>query len=107
MNPMKLFMEYLVEHRAPDLPVKALAEVFDQLLWCTDDNGEEILSIRCEWLNSNSLYKAQVALAMSEVFPCYTRDEMVKLFGRITSRWPDLHGECEKWLIRWDKQARS
>lgn len=107
MSEMKLFMEYLVENRARDLPADALAEVFDRLLWCTADNGEEILSVRREWLDSNGLYNVRVALAMSEVFPCNTRDEMVELFGRICSRWPELNGECEKWLIRWDNQKKS
>lgn len=35
---------------APRPPADALAEVFDRLLWCRDDNGDAILRVREKWL---------------------------------------------------------
>ncbi len=69
-----------------------------------NDNGAEILKVHRSWLDSEERGKVEIALAMEEVFPGQTRDEMVFIFSRITSRWPDLKLTCNAFLEVWDKQ---
>ncbi len=86
------------------LTMSALAEVFDRLIWCLDDNGKELCAVRTEWLHSSNRARVEVALAMAETFPCNNRAEMVSLFDRIVENWPALQSACEEWLDTWDKQ---
>lgn len=89
-------MEMLYTHRAPALPPKGLAEVFDRLIWCLDDQGASLLRVREEWLVSGDRARVEIALAMDEAFPFDTSAEMTKVFSRISARWPELSGACER-----------
>ena len=104
MERMKEFMEYIVADRVKGLPSDAVSDVFDRLIWCMADNGEEIGKVRREWLQSEDKYKVEVALDMNEVYPFATRAEMESRFARIASCWPDLKDKCERWLTKWDEQ---
>ncbi len=105
MSELKRVMEYLLEHRACDLPPPALGDLFDRMVWYLDDNGEELCAIRTEWLHSNDRAKVEVALATAEIFPCNSRAEMVDLFDSILEKWPALQSTCDAWLDTWDKQS--
>lgn len=104
MQRMKEFMEYIVANRVKGLPTDAVSEVFDRLIWCMADNGEEIGQVRREWLQSDDKYKVGVALDMKEVYPFPTRAEMESRFAGIASCWPELKDKCERWLAQWDEQ---
>ncbi len=93
-DDMSHIMNSLMAHRAELLPPKGLAEVFDRLIWCLDDNGESLLRIREEWLQSDDRDRVDVALAMDEVFPFKDENMMNRVFLRISSRWPDLAETC-------------
>ncbi|MDC8756038.1 hypothetical protein [Janthinobacterium fluminis] len=97
-------MEHIVANRVNGLPADAVSEVFDRLIWCMVDNGEEIGQVRREWFHSDDKYKVEVALNMNEVYPFPTRAEMESHFTRIASCWPDLNDKCEHWLAKWDEQ---
>jgi hypothetical protein len=97
-------MDSLVSRRAPALPPEALAEVFDYLIWCLENNGAEIEAVRRKWLNGEDVDKIAIALAMTEGFPCASHQEMIGLFGRIMNRWPTFHDACHDILDRWDQQ---
>lgn len=95
-------MEYLVTHRATNLPAEALAEVFDRLIWCFSDNGHAICAVRHDWLQSTDEYKVEIALSMEEVFPFSTKVEMVEQLQRIAQQFPSLRKKCSKWLEQAD-----
>ncbi len=97
------FMNYLIDRKIKDLPASALAEVFDLLIWCLDDNGSEILQERESWLSSEDKYKVEIALSMEEVFPYKNDLEMNESFHSIADKWPDLADRCNE-LIRKRKQ---
>jgi hypothetical protein len=107
MKTIQDVMESLVARRAPQLPAQALADIFDRLTWCLDDNGAEIEGVRRNWLEGEEPEKIAIALAMNEVFPCASREEMTRLFQRITARWPEFQPLCQEILDRWDKQHDS
>ena len=43
-------MEFLFARRTSNLPATGLAEVFDRLIWCMNDQGAELLEVRKKWL---------------------------------------------------------
>lgn len=107
MNNVETTMEFLFQRRTPNLPVQALAEIFDRLIWCMDDQGAELLEVRRKWLEGSDKEKIAIALAMNEVFPCNTRDEMHQLFSTISNRWPEFQDRCQEILQQWDQQVKS
>ena len=97
-------MSFLAENSIPNLPSEALAEVFDSLIWCLSDNGEGILNVRKDWLSCDDLLKVKIALAMKEVFPYKTKEEMTIHFNKIIQKWPELKSICNKIVSEWDRQ---
>lgn len=91
-------MEFLVDERAPGVPAEAIAEVLDRLIWCFADNGENILEVRDDWLQSGDEYRIAVALSMNDVFPFNTRPQLEEGLAGIASRFPGLRGKCVEWL---------
>lgn len=68
-------MEFLFERRAPNLPPAGLAEIFDRLLWCMDDNGSEVDQVIRKWVTGEDEAKVRIALAMSETYPAKRRTD--------------------------------
>ena len=42
MNSVPDLMNYLFQRQAPCTPPEALADIFEHLVWCLDDNGAEL-----------------------------------------------------------------
>lgn len=91
---MSDLMDLLLTHTARELPAKALAEVFDRLIWCLDDEGSAILRVREAWLRSDDRRRVEVALAMDETYPFVDALEMDEVLSRVAVRWPDLSTLC-------------
>jgi hypothetical protein len=89
-------MEFLYMHKASNLPPDALADVFDRLIWCLDDNGESITQVQEKWLRSGDRGRVEIALAMDEVFPFKDAVAMTAALDDISSRWPELGARCEQ-----------
>jgi hypothetical protein len=104
MITTEMMMEFLFSRRTPNLPPKGLADILDRLIWCMNDQGAELLQVRRKWLEGDDKDKVRIALAMDEVFPGDRREDMVRLFDKLTSRWPDLQDACQTVLEQWDRQ---
>lgn len=100
-------MDYLVDNATQNLPVTALSDVFDSLIWCMNDNGKEILNVRKKWLSGDDFFRVQIALSMSETFPYDTKDHMSKEFNRICDKWPELKSRCKEIMDNWNNQFNS
>ncbi|MCB9796283.1 MAG: hypothetical protein H6741_26615 [Alphaproteobacteria bacterium] len=100
-------MELLLRHRAPALPPYALAEVFDRLLWCLDDDGHALMSIVEEWLLSDNRDRVEIALAMNEAFPFREAEEMERALAGIALRWPELTPRCQELAALRRSQTRA
>jgi len=87
-------MNFLVDHAAPDLPAAALGAILDRLVWCLDDNGNELLRIREEWLRGDDRKRVEIALSMEEVLPFDEHDRDLMLH-ELARRWPHLRPRCE------------
>lgn len=92
---METITNLLIENRVANLPIEALAEVFDRLIWCLSDNGEQLLKIKEEWLKSSDIVLVELGLAMNETYPF---DTMKRVFLRISSKWPEFSGRCSEIL---------
>jgi len=88
-------MEFLLRSTAPNLPSKALAEVFDRLIWCLADNGKELLATRDIWLQSDDRQKVAIALDMDETLPLDGGLQLRTILHGIASRWPEFAKRCE------------
>jgi hypothetical protein len=78
-------MNFLVEHRAPNLPAAGLAGVFETLTWCLDvEASEEIHRTRRRWLEQDDRDRVEIALAMRETYPCAYRRELFRYYRE----WP-------------------
>jgi hypothetical protein len=109
MNREKMaeVMDYLFDHRAAGLPADGLAEVFERLVWCLEDNGAALDSIGEEWLRGDDPARVEVMLAVNEWFPFKDPLEMEAVFTRIAARWPELAPRCtERIEQRREQHAR-
>lgn len=100
-------VNYLFNKRANDLPPRALAEVFDRLIWCLDDNGAELLSILKTWWLSDDIDKVKIVLQMSEVFPFCSVDEMRVSLKQVKEKWPSLSNEVQDYWNHWDDLVKK
>jgi hypothetical protein len=94
-DEMSRLMDLVAMHRAPELAPTAVAEVFDRLVWCFDDNGHELERVREAWLQSDDRWRVEVALSMQETFPFQDAKVMETILARVGFRWPDLEAKCE------------
>ena len=100
-------MEFLFANRAPSLPPQALADVFDQLIWCMADNGEALLKVREDWLRSNDKPRVEIALAMNETYPFDDASEMEAVFSQISEKWPELSARCRQLMAARNEPDRK
>lgn len=92
---MARIMDALYAHRAPALPAHALADIFDRMIWCLDDQGAALLQVREDWLASDDRGRVEVALAMDETFPFNDVKKMDEVLAQISAKWPDLSATCQ------------
>ncbi len=74
---------------------KGLAEILEQLVWATDDNGSEIMRTVERWLQSDDLERVRVAVEVQDVFPFRHRAEMDAALSVVKARWPELAERCD------------
>jgi hypothetical protein len=101
MKSVSDVFEYLYANRAQGLPPRSLATVFDHLIWCFSDNGEQILQVQREWLSSQDLEKVKIALEMREALPFDNLDEMQCTLKSISEKWPELRSKCDEVTEHW------
>lgn len=87
-------MDYLYERSPRNLPPGALAEVFDRLVWCLDDNGAGLGRHREAWLQGGDKRRVAIALAMDEFFPFRDQRRMEEVLIAISGRWPEFSARC-------------
>jgi len=104
MTTMLDVMSFLLNRLVVGLPLSTLSDIFDQLIWCLEDNGKEIEEVRRQWLASNNRNEVEVALYMSETFPYDAYSDLQDGFNRISEKWPDLEARCNEVLNNWKKQ---
>lgn len=104
---MEEVMNFLWGRSAKNLPADALAEVFDRLIWCMDDNGSDIEDVRIKWIRSEDISKVEIALTMSETYPFDSRVELIRELGEVRKKWPTLKPICDEVLNKWDRQFGS
>jgi hypothetical protein len=104
LEEMRTAMDVLVRRLAPGLPGSDLGEVFDHLIWLTDDNGVDLTTVCLEWLRGDDLRRVQAALAVSEVFLFRTRLELADNLLPLADRWPEVAERVREILAAWDDQ---
>lgn len=104
---MRAIMDGLAERLHPQLPGEELGEVFDQLVYLTDDNGADLVRVCREWLGDGDVRKVDAALSLSVVFLFDSREKMVERLVPVAERWPELAVKVERVLGRWDAQFGS
>jgi hypothetical protein len=98
-------MNFIVANRAPNLDAEAVADIFARLVWILEDNGGELASVRCDWLEGDDVVKVEIALLIEDVYPYKEREKMQAVFQRIAERWPRLGAPCRKIMDAWDRDV--
>lgn len=106
MTSCKDALNFIVDHHAKGLPLDAISEVLDRLVWIFADNGAEIATLREEWLDGDDVIRLEIALRMQDLFPYNDRPTMILKFDRIKRRWPELQRLCQGIVERWDEQFK-
>jgi hypothetical protein len=104
LDEMRTAMDVLVRRLAPGLSGSDLGEVFDHLIWLTDDNGVDLTAVCREWLRGDDLRRVQAALSVSEVFLFGTRRELADNLLPLAERWPEVADRVAEILAAWDDQ---
>lgn len=96
-------MNYIVDHAAPQLEPRVIADILDSLAYCLD---EEVLSqleeLSERWLMGSDELRASIALARTDAFPARTRHELVEILDRVVRNFPRLKAVALGVLERWD-----
>ena len=99
------FLNYLVEHRAPNLKSNAIADILDSLSWMLEEEQVRVIGVvTTEWLCGDDEYKASVAISRQEAFPARSRDELVRLVAQVSDRFPALAVKASRVVEQWDSQ---
>ncbi|MFI6094955.1 hypothetical protein ACIA8G_05340 [Lentzea sp. NPDC051213] len=101
---MRAIMDGLVDRLHPDLPGEELGEIFDHLIYMTDDNGVDLTAVLREWLSSDDVRRVDAALSISVLFLYDTREKLVASMGPAAERFPELAAKVDGVLARWDQQ---
>ncbi|MEU8922330.1 hypothetical protein AB0D10_15545 [Kitasatospora sp. NPDC048545] len=94
-------MEFLVAHRAPNLPPGYLAEQLLALSWILDSEGGRIFDVGREWLRSGDEFRVAVALGLDEAFMAESWCEFVELAESVKARVPSLASDVDVWLQKY------
>lgn len=101
---MRAIMDGLVDRLHPDLPGEELGEIFDNLIYMTDDNGMDLVAVLRDWLKSDDIRKADAALSITVLFLFDSREKMVEQLRPVAERWNELAPKVDRILSRWDAQ---
>lgn len=106
MSTIENIMDSLIDNRASELKLEALADLFDRLIWIVNDNGEGVCSVRQAWLCGTDPVRVDISLLMNETFPSANRSDLEECLARVASTWPRFKNLCDETLSRWDMQFR-
>ena len=101
---MENIADHLFDHRVTNLPPEVLADVLARLVWVMDDNGEAIGRALRQWFDSNDPERIEIALCFDEFFLFESREEMIRVFSRVSLAFPEFCARCEEVLRLWDTQ---
>ncbi len=88
-------MNYLVEHKAPNLPPGYLSEQLLSLSWILNADGGRIFEIGRSWLKSGDEFRVAVALGLDEAFMA---DSWEELAGTVRRKFPSMAADVDNWL---------
>lgn len=102
-----MLAETIFEQRAPNLPIGAVADILDGLIWTTADNGSGICDCLRMWMHSDDPTRVAEALELKNVFLWNSRDEILGDIERIRVHHPALVPKIEVRLAAWDRQNKT
>ena len=80
-------------------PWQDIADMFGFLVWCTSDNGGELMETMDAWLQSaDDERKVLIALNI-DIYPFRDQAEMKRVLTSVALRWPNAAARCAE-LIR-------
>jgi len=90
-------LDDLIASRMPNAKPSTYADLIDRLVWIVDHNKLDVMATVERWLvEAKDIYKIQVALSLSEVFPFKEKVDFMNALVQIRSKWPGLNPLCDK-----------
>lgn len=96
------FLDALLRHRDRTAQLQGLADLLATLVWTNDDNGHHLQEARCRWLREGDLERTELAFAMDDVYPGYTRGQILANVSAAAERFPQFHPKAREILEHWD-----
>jgi hypothetical protein len=98
------FIDFMVDNSCGNLPLDAISEVFDRLIWCFADNGCAICEQLKIWVQSDDPKRVEIALRFNEVFIFENVQEMKIILLSVERKYPYLSDLCVSLYETWFKQ---
>ncbi|MGF1486428.1 MAG: hypothetical protein ACFBSE_04875 [Prochloraceae cyanobacterium] len=81
-----------------DYPWDLIAELYDILIWSTNDNGTALIKTTQQWLlEGDDIRKIQIALNLG-VYPFKERSKMVEVLSKLAIQYPAIASRCQEWI---------
>ena len=107
VNSMRPVLEGLMERLEPGLPGSALSEILNRLLWVTDDNGSDVVTVCREWLASGDQRRVEAALSIEDSWLYDDRHELAARLTLVREQWPQLAPRVEEILHAYDRRLEG
>ncbi|GAA1615502.1 hypothetical protein [Actinoplanes couchii] len=104
---MRSVMDCLIARLSPNLTGGDLDEIIHRLIWLTDDNGTDLISILREWLHSDDIRRVEAALSFDEGWLYDSGEELRSHLATVGARWPQLVPRTKKILEHHDDHIRA
>ncbi|MFF9274530.1 hypothetical protein [Streptomyces griseosporeus] len=95
-------MDFLVDHRAANVPPGFVAEQLESMAWIVDiASGIRLREVAKQWLTCGDPFRVAVAAALSEGTYLYdTFEELAGLAAPLKERFPSMAADLDAWLTR-------
>ncbi|MEU0029670.1 hypothetical protein [Streptomyces sp. NPDC006335] len=95
-------MNFLVEHRAPNVVPGYISEQILSMGWIIDvESGTRIIEVGRRWLRSDDAFRAAVAIGLeNETYLADSLDELIELAEPMKERFPSMADDVSAWLER-------
>ncbi|MGI5250855.1 hypothetical protein [Actinacidiphila glaucinigra] len=97
---VELVMDFLVEHRAPDVVPGYVSEQLLSMSWIIDaEDVARIVQVAKRWLRSDDAFRAAVAIGLeNETYLADSWEEIAALAAPLKERFPSMAADVDAWM---------
>ncbi|MFF7215729.1 hypothetical protein ACFZAU_35215 [Streptomyces sp. NPDC008238] len=95
-------MDFLVEHRAPNVVPGYVSEQLLSMSWIIDAGDvARVVQVAKRWLRSDDAFRAAVAIGLeNETYLADSWEEIAALAAPLKERFPSMAADVDAWMAR-------